>query len=180
MKNGQALHLNLVTTRDDPLRSTLASWITRNLAALGIEIQTHYYDTGSFFGVYTRGGVLATGHYDLALFTYANSPEPDDEYEVFDSSQIPSAQQPDLGNYARIDDAVIDQSLTQGRDIVPFSQRVSAYHRFLERLAQQVYIIPLCVDETMMTVDSRAQGIIPNPNQFALTWNIADWSTASS
>ncbi len=180
MKNGQALRLNLVTTRNDPLRNTLVAWIMRNLAALGIQVQAHYYDTGTFFGVYTRGGVLATGQYDLALFTYANSPEPDDEYEVFDSSQIPSAQQPDLGNYARINDPVIDQSLTQGRDTITFSQRVSAYHRFLERLAQQVYIIPLCVDETMMTVDSRAQDIIPNPNQFALTWNIADWSAASS
>lgn len=180
MKGGQALHLNLVTTRDDPLRTALSAWITHDLAVLGIQVQTHYYDIGTFFGVYTRGGILATGQYDLALFTYANSPEPDDEYEVFSSSQIPSAQQPDLGNYARIDDPVIDQALSQGRDTVTFSQRVTAYHRFLERLAQQAYIIPLCLDETMMTVDSRAQGIIANPNQFALTWNIADWFVAPS
>jgi len=67
----------------------------------------------------------------------------------------------------------------QGRTSVVLAQRVAAYHRFLERMAQQLYIIPLCLDETVMTADARTQDIIPNPNQFALTWNIADWSIAT-
>jgi peptide/nickel transport system substrate-binding protein len=179
VKQGQPLRLKLATTSNDPVRRALVAWITRDLAAIGIQVEAHYYDDATLFGLYTRGGILATGRYDLALFSYANSPEPDDEYAVFDSSQIPSTQSPDLGNYARVADPLIDQALMQGRTSVVFAQRVAAYHRFLQRMAQQLYIIPLCLDETVMTADARTQGIIPNPNQFALTWNIADWSTAT-
>lgn len=178
-KNGQIMQLRLVTTKDDSLRTALATWIQHDLAAIGIQVQIQYDALVSFFGVYTRKGVLATGSYDLALFTYANSPEPDDEYAVFHSSQIPTPQHPDYGNYARINDPIIDQSLTKGRNSVDFTERVNAYHRFLEELANQVYIIPLCTDMTVMSVNSRVQGIIPNPNQSALTWNIADWWVAN-
>jgi peptide/nickel transport system substrate-binding protein len=173
--NGQPMQLRLVTTQNDPLRSAIAAWIQHDLEAVGIEVRLQTYDLGAFFGVYARQGVLALGNYDLALFTYSNSPEPDDEYSVFSSSQIPTPQDSDGGNYARINDPIIDQALTQGRNAIAFSDRLTAYHHFLEQLAAQAYILPLCTDLTVMTVDTNVHGVIPNPNQSALTWNIADW-----
>src|SRR5437660_1047503 len=98
-KVGQAFTIRLVTTSDHPLRAAVAQAIQRDLQAVGVEVQISYYPLTTFFGVYTRGGILATGAYDMALFTYADSPEPDDEYGVFHSSQIPDSLHPDLGNY---------------------------------------------------------------------------------
>ncbi len=175
VKNGRLFTVQLVTTQS-PTRIAVATYIQHSLAALGIQVQLTTYTLSTFFDVYTKGGILATGAYDIALFTYANSPEPDDEYAVFHSSQIPDADHPTLSNYARIHDPVLDDTLTQGRNTIAFSNRVTAYHRFLERLAQQVYVIPLYVESIVMTVDTRVQHVILNPNQALPTWNISDWS----
>ena len=174
-KQGKPFILRLVTTADNPLRAAAAALIQRDLQAVGIQVNVQYYPLNLFFAVYSRGGILATGAYDLAMFGYQNSPEPDDEYGVFHSSQIPTASQPDLGNYGRINDPVIDEALTMGRYTVPFAQRVQAYHRFLQQLASQVYLIPLYSGVNIITVSDRAQNIQPNPDVINNNWNIADW-----
>ena len=109
------------------------------------------------------------------MFGYQNSAEPDDEFGVFHSSQIPTTTQPNLGNYGRIQDPIIDQSLTLGRDSVPFAQRVQDYHRFLAQLASQVYLIPLYTGINIITVSDRTQNVQPNPDVIKNNWNIADW-----
>ena len=174
-RQGKPFTIRLVTTADNPVRAAAAALIQRDLQAVGIDVQVSYYPLGSFFAVYSRGGILATGAFDLAMFGYQNSPEPDDEYGVFHSSQIPTAAQPGLGNYGRIQDPIIDRSLTLGRDIVPFAQRLQDYHRFLEQLASQVYLIPLYTEVNIVTVSDRVQNVQPNPDVLKNNWNIADW-----
>jgi peptide/nickel transport system substrate-binding protein len=175
MKQGQPLKLQLVTTAQSPLRLLIAQSIQHYLQAIGIQVKIETYSLNTFFDIYTKGGILATGTFDLALFTYANSPEPDDEYTVFHSSQIPDTNHPEAGNYGRIHDAIIDQALAQGRNSVAFTERVAAYHRFLQRLANQVYVIPLYTDTNSMTIDAGVHNVIPNANPSMNTWNIADW-----
>lgn len=174
-RNGQIFSIRLVTTADNPLRAAAASYIQRALRAVGIQVQVAFYSLNQFFGLYTQGGILATGKFDLAMFAYADSPEPDDEYNTFSSSQIPTARNPDLGNYARVKDPIIDQALAQGRDTVVFADRLRAYHRFLERLASQLYILPLYTGLNIMTVDNTVHDIIPSADLSASDWNIADW-----
>ncbi|HLX55446.1 MAG TPA: peptide ABC transporter substrate-binding protein [Ktedonobacteraceae bacterium] len=175
IKQAKPFVLHLVTTADNPLRAAAAALIQRDLQAVGIQVDVQTYPLNSFFAIYSRGGILATGAFDLAMFGYQNSPEPDDEYGVFDSSQIPTPAQPNLGNYGRIKDPVIDQALTMGRYTVPFAQRVQDYHRFLEQLASQVYLIPLYIEENIILVSDRVQDVLPNPDAFTNNWNIADW-----
>lgn len=174
-RNGRPFSIRLATTADNPLRAAAAQRIQHDLLAVGIQVKIQYYDLGVFFAVYTRGGVLATGAYDVAMFGYLNAPDPDDEYAAFHSSQIPAADHPNLGNYGRVRDSIIDQALSQGRNTVPFADRLKCYHRFLERLADQVYLIPLYVGVTIMTVDDRLHNILPNPDSVINNWNIGDW-----
>ncbi len=174
-RHGQPFVVRLVTTSSNPTRAATARLIQHDLQAVGIQVRILTYDLGNFFAVYSRGGILASGAFDLAMFGYQDSPEPDDEYNVFHSSQIPSASQPDLGNYGRISDPTIDAALEKGRDSIPFSQRLQAYHTFLERLSQQVYLIPLYTGVNVLVLSARTRNILPNPNMFANSWNIADW-----
>ncbi len=175
LRHGQSFKIRLVTTADNPLRAAIAQQVQRDLRAIGIQVTIVYYPLSTFFGIYTRDGILATGNYDMSLFTYANSTEPDDEYSVYHSSQIPSASNPYLGNYGRVQDAIIDRYLTMARNTVIFADRVTYYHQFLARLAAQVYTIPLFTDLNILVVSGRAQNSIPNPTQTNNTWNIADW-----
>jgi peptide/nickel transport system substrate-binding protein len=174
-KRGQVLTLHLATTAQSPLRLLIAQEIQRYLHAIGIQVKIETYSLNRFFDIYTKNGILATGAFDLALFTYANSPEPDDEYNVFHSSQIPDTSHPEAGNYGRVHDTIIDQALAQGRSSMAFTERVTAYHRFLQRLANQVYVIPLCTDTNSMTIDASVHNIILNANPSMNTWNIDEW-----
>lgn len=174
-RQGQPLILRLATTSEDPLRAAVATRLQQELRAVGIQVRLSFYNLGTFFGVYTRGGILATGAYDLAMFGYANAPEPDDEYEVFHSSQIPGAANPGGGNYGHINDPTIDQALTRGRYSVPFTTRLQAYHQFLERLAAQVYLIPLYTAVNVLLINTRVRNVVGNPDTVQNNWNIADW-----
>jgi peptide/nickel transport system substrate-binding protein len=174
-KQGQPFVVYLVTTSGNAQRAAVAKRLQQELSALGIQVKLAFYDLSAFFGVYSRGGILATGVYDLALFGYANAPEPDDEYTVFHSSQIPSAAHPDLGNYGRIVDPMIDQALVQGRSTASFAARVQAYHRFLKRLASQVYLIPLYTEVNILVIRTDVGNVLGNPNTLANNWNSADW-----
>ncbi|HEV2581066.1 MAG TPA: peptide ABC transporter substrate-binding protein [Ktedonobacteraceae bacterium] len=176
-RHGQIFTIRLVTTAGNPLRAATARLIQQALRAIGIQATISSHDLQSFFAIYTRGGILATGNFDLAMFGYQNSPEPDDEYGVFHSSQIPTANLPTLGNYGRISDPIIDSSLSAGRATVTFIQRLQDYHTFLERLAAQVYIIPLYTDLNAVILSNHAQNFLPNPNVLANNWNISDWWT---
>jgi peptide/nickel transport system substrate-binding protein len=174
-KQGQPFVVHLVTVTGNPLRAAVARRIQQNLRAIGIRVELAFSDPGTFFGVYERGGILATGAYDLAIFGYANAADPDDEYGVFHSSQIPGAASGSAGNYGRIADPVIDQALTVGRGSVALATRIQAYHRFLERLASQVYLVPLYTAIDVLIVRTGVQNVVGNPNTVANNWNIADW-----
>jgi peptide/nickel transport system substrate-binding protein len=167
--------LRLVTTSDNPLRAAAARFIAHDLQAIGIVVKLTFYSLNAFFALYSQGGILATGAFDLAMFGYANGPDPDDEYSAFHSSQIPTAEHPGLGNYARVHDPLIDTALTSARNTIVLTQRVNDYRQFLEQLASQVYILPLYVGVNILTVNTRLQNVIPNPNTVANDWNVADW-----
>lgn len=174
-KNGHPLTLHLVTTTNNAERLAIARDIQRDLSAIGVQVTISTYDLSTFFGVYTKGGILATGRYDLALFTYVNGPEPDQEYNVFASSQIPSASNPYGGNYGRVSDPIIDQALTNGRTAAAFNERAADYHRFLERLAAQVYTVPLFTEANIVTIKPGLHNVQSSANLYDNTWNIADW-----
>ena len=174
-RHGQPFVLRLVTTSDNPLRAAAAQLIVRDLHAAGIAVKITYYSLHTLFALYNQGGILATGNFDLAMFGYANGPDPDDEFSAFHSSQIPTATQPGLGNYARVHDPIIDNALSSARNTTTFAQRVIYYRQFLQQLANEVYILPLYTGINILTVNSRLQNIIPNPNTVENTWNIADW-----
>jgi peptide/nickel transport system substrate-binding protein len=174
-RHGEPFVVHLVTLSGNTLRAAVARRIQQNLHAVGIQVDVAFADPGTFFGVYARGGILATGAYDLAMFGYANAPDPDDEYGVFHSSQIPDAASGSAGNYGRVADPVIDQALTLGRMSIAFATRVQAYHRFLERLASEVYLIPLYTALDILIVSTRLQNVVGNANPVENNWNVADW-----
>jgi peptide/nickel transport system substrate-binding protein len=177
-RRGQAFVIHLVTTAHNPLRAAAARLIQQELLAVGIRVTTSYYPLSDFFAIYTRGGILATGAFDLAMFGYQDSPEPDDEYNVFHSSQVPTAGAPGLGNYGRVSDPLIDSALASGRVSVTYSARLQAYRAFLDRLAAQVYIIPLYIGLNAVILGNRARNFLPNPNVLTNNWNISDWWSA--
>lgn len=171
--------LRLVTTDESPLRLRVAAVIQHDLEKLGFTVQVVSYPLDQFFGGFTRGGILSTGAYDLSLFAFLNGPDPDDEYAVFHSSQIPTATAPDLENYAHVHDPLLDQWLSQARYTTSSSLRKKLYQQFLVRLAEQVYTIPLYSGVSSLQVSRGLRNVIPLPDLVPSTWNVGEWWAAN-
>jgi peptide/nickel transport system substrate-binding protein len=168
----ETLSLRLVTTSQ---RRPLVETIKQAFRAIGIQLEPVYVSAGKLFGGLTRGGVLASGAFDLALFASSLGPEPDDQYAVFHSSQVPSVQHPEALNYGRVRDAELDAALEQGRAAITFQARKAAYQRFLHRVAEQVYTVPLYSEENRMLVRMGTRNVMPHADPVLNLWNIADW-----
>jgi ABC-type transport system substrate-binding protein len=130
------------------------------------------------FTNYTRGGILATGQYDLSLFAYTWGLDDDGNLSTFDSSQIPSADNPDGGNYERVNDPLIDADLAQGRTTMDTSVRKHIYQALQQVLVQKVYVVPMYLEVNITFVSPNIGNQQPNPivspGQGNL-WNIGEW-----
>jgi len=168
--------LQFATTSGDVTRANNAQIFQKDLKALGINLALNFYPAGKLFSDYASGGILARGNYDLAEFAYVDSPDPDGEYGIYESSQIPTAQNPSGGNYQRINNPQIDKDLTQGRYTVDLAKRIP-YYQDLQKIviAQQVYTLPLYIRPNITTQNTAIQNFVPSPSSVGNEWNIADW-----
>jgi peptide/nickel transport system substrate-binding protein len=176
-RNGQVFPtLRLVTTNNSTMRQQVTEDIKQYLAALGIPISLSY--PPHMFTNYTRGGILATGQYDLSLFAYTWGLDDDGNLSTFDSSQIPSADNPDGGNYERVNDPLIDDDLAQGRIKLDMAARMHIYQALQQVLVQKVYVVPMFLNVNITFVSPNIGNQQPNPitspGQGNL-WNIGDW-----
>jgi len=179
MKNGQPFPtLNLVTTSGNQLRTDTTQLVQQYLAAIGIKVNLdgQYYPAGTLFGDYSSGGILATGNYDLALFAYVEGLDSyGNLYGSFDSTQIPSANDPAGGNYERVNDQMIDQLLAKGNSTIDATARKQTYQQLLKYITDQVYTIPLYLRPNITLTDNKVGNYFPNPTSAGNQWNIGEW-----
>jgi len=173
--------LQFVTTSGNTTRADNAQIIQQDLKTLGINLALNFYPAGKLFSDYASGGILATGRYDLAEFAYSDSPDPDGEFGIYDSSQIPTAQDPTGTNYQRINNPQIDKDLEQGRHTINLNTRIQ-YYKDLQNIviAQQVYTLPLYIRPDISTVASAVHNYVPSPSSAGNDWNMADWWRSSA
>jgi peptide/nickel transport system substrate-binding protein len=178
MKNGAAFPtLNLAMQAGDIQLQNAANMIQQNLAALGISITISPYETSDADA--SHPAALEQGNFDLALFSYAFSPDSDVSLSAyFQSSQIPSAANPNGGNYERISDAQLDGWLSQAHSTVDTSARRSFYLQVQERLLRQVYFVPLYLLPTLTLTNKTIANYYQNPftvSDGSNAWNIGEW-----
>src|SRR5262249_23431720 len=136
------------------------------------------YTPNALFSNYPSGGILATGQYDLALFNENLGLDPDSLYVDFHSSQIPSASNPDGGNWERVNDPLIDHALDEGRITLDGATRRHIYQALQLELVGKVDVVPLYLspDITLVnpTIGNEQDNPFYGPGQGNL-WNIGDW-----
>lgn len=177
-KGGQPFPtLNLVTTANNQVRSDTLQLIKADLAALGIPINTdgQLYPNGVLFASYASGGILATGKFDLGVFAYSYSLDGYGALNYFQSSQIPSDQNPAGGNSERVSDKYIDQLFSQALTTVDPAQNAAIYKKLLHYVSDQMYELPLYARPNINLVDSRVGNFFANPTSQGDQWNICDW-----
>lgn len=183
-KGGKHVILNFNTTAREP-RLKAADILKRYWAQVGVVLKINKPKPsagyGGLFASWDKNGILTRRNFDVALFAWQVSPSPDLS-GFFDPKYIPTAASHNGGqqNYSAVNDSVMTSAMARGLQSLDVGQRKAIYNRAQERLADQVYWIPLFVRQNI-TIDNRT--IInykANPSSASNSWNAWEWSKSAA
>lgn len=164
-KEGVPLEFYLLTN-DDPLRVRIIEEIARELAKVGVKVNTQVLGQGV-------GEVLQSRYFTAVLYGWGDLPPDPDLYEMWHSSQATEEGQ-NYGGFANRD---VDELLEQARLINDPTQRAELYRRFQEIFAQEVPALLLYYPIYNYAVSEQVMGVqlgpLSNPSDRFRT--IADW-----
>jgi peptide/nickel transport system substrate-binding protein len=151
------LHVELAFAGAWRSSSTAAVQIAAQLHAVGIDVELHSYQPGTFWGPKSGGGVLENGRFDLALTSWSPSLDPDRSY-LFDCSAVP----PGGGNAGGYCDRAFDAAQASGARSNDPATRTAAYRRAHAILARDLPILPIGFERSAYAVSARFKNFKPN------------------
>ena len=89
-KNGQRLRLSVATTTGNAVGARTAVQLQSTWKDIGVELEVKQYASALMFAGYTAGGILKTGKFDVAFYSWVNGIDPDDS-TLFMCDQFPPA-----------------------------------------------------------------------------------------
>ncbi len=127
-KDGTRLSLELQGyTAFDPLQLT-EEFVVENLKAVGIEARIQNYDFSIIFGTYEDNSPRMIGDYDMLIFDRGFTTEPQGyNFDAYSSTRIPTADNPNGGNYFRWVNPEVDKALETAGSSFDQQTRKDAY-----------------------------------------------------
>lgn len=174
-EDGTRLSLELQGyTNFDPLDRT-EQFIVENLKAVGIEANIQNYDFSIIFGSFADGSPRMTGDYDMLIFDRGYYLEPQgDVQSSYLSSNIPSADNPDGGNYFRWQNPAADAAIEKAGSTFDQSLRREAYcelGKLIQEDAVQNYIY---LFQDGYGFSSKLEGYTVS-TWGSMTWDVQNW-----
>lgn len=139
-------------TSSNQFRLAVARVLASQLREIGIEIEVHSFEWGTFLAD------IKTGNYQLASMQTSAITEPDYYFAYFHSSRIPTDDSPNLLNRWRYRDARIDELTDTARHTMDRDTRAALYHQVQSILAQDLPIIPLWHEDNIAIMNKSVRG----------------------
>ncbi len=175
MKGGERLTLSISTTAGRQLRVMTEEVLQQQFRDVGIELVIQNHQSTVLFAPFEGNGVLKRGRYQLGMYAWITSPDPN-RHNLYHSSRCPP---PSGQNHPRYRNARMDELLEAGlREIDPAERKV-IYDEVQQLIATDIPMTPLVWRASIDAFDSRLQGYKPNPTQVGDTWNAWEWSLAA-
>jgi ABC-type transport system substrate-binding protein len=191
-KDGTCLAINIGTTSDDPVRTTIETMVKADLAKIGINVPAPFspnVPAATFFESFAAGGPLETHAFDIALITVSLGlpGEPDTYSSTWhgdcagtcpSEDEVPSSA--DLGagmNFSGVNDGQLDNALDLGRTTADLTARVQDYQLADARLASLLPAIPLFQQVIVNTYSTSVFGVMQN--DLVPDFDTAAWYCAS-
>jgi peptide/nickel transport system substrate-binding protein len=146
-RDGVDLSFDLITNNDST-RTAIAATIAANLEQVGIQV--NFSSSGSPT-LYEQ--VLQTHQFEMALFGFAQGPDPD-PFPAWHSSQADGG-----ANIAAFSDPVVDSDLAQGRIAADRDRRVELYLRFQQTFYDLQPSILLFYPVNLHVLPDKLQGV---------------------
>ncbi len=180
--NGPGAHLSLrFATTQSTVRQLDFQVLSRDWAAVGVHVTPTFASgsisaNGGLFSPYNLNGVLYTRHFDVALFAYQETPDPQAQEYNFNPGLIPTATVHSAGdqNYTGVGlgaDADEYALLDQARHTLDQGQRKAIFNRWQQLVNQRVYFIMLYARSDITVDNGRIGNYIPNGSSAGNEWN---------
>lgn len=145
-------------TSSDAFRVSVARVIAAQLAEIGLDIEVKSFEFATFFADVKKGT------YQLASMQTSDITEPDYYFMYFNSTRIPSADNPDGGNRWRYVNPEVDRLTAVGRHELDRDRRKAAYQEVQRLVAADVPIVPLWHEDNVVLSNVDVQGYTISPN----------------
>ena len=174
-KNGKKLAWVISTTSGNSQRAAEEEQMIKNWVDIGATVTTKNWPAGQFFASFQSGGILATGNYDMGMYTNTWGADPDSWCSTVESNQIPTTASPSGQNWGRATDPTLDSLCAQGAGTVDVTQRIAIYKQVqAEARDYQVYI-ELYERPDVFTAANNFGNFAPTVNLCVAVCNAADW-----
>lgn len=169
-KGGQTLAFTLSTASDSPAAKAIEAEVQQELRGIDIETTIKDYPSDQLLAPYGAGGVVFSGKYDAALFSWTAGADPDDSAEYM-CDQIPPKGQNDM--YwcdDKLDAAERGALSTYDRNV-----RKRYYSVIQNELSTQAATIVLYFERQTSVTPEGMRGFAPAPST-SNNWNSWEWS----
>lgn len=145
-------------TSSDAFRVSVARVIAAQLADIGLDIEVRSFEFATFFADVKKGT------YQMASMQTSEITEPDFYFMYFNSSRIPSKDNPDGGNRWRYVNPEVDRLTAAGRHELDRDKRRAIYGEVQRLVAADVPIVPLWHEDNVVLSNVDVQGYAMSPN----------------
>jgi peptide/nickel transport system substrate-binding protein len=162
-------------TNFEPLSNT-EQFIVENLKAVGIEAKIQNYDFSIIFGSFADGSPRMIGDYDMLIFDRGYYLEPQgDVQSSYMSTNIPSAENPDGGNYFRWQNSDADAAIQAAGGTFDQGARRDAYCKLGQLIQQDAVQDYLYLFQDGYGFNSKLTGYTVS-TWGSMTWDVQNWS----
>jgi peptide/nickel transport system substrate-binding protein len=158
-KKGRELRLQVAMGAPEVDADSMMELIRGWWQDIGVAIDVRHYDTKLFFGQFSEGGIINTGHYDVTLFTWQMNPF-DSMYSIFGCNAFPPEGQNNTRYCNREADRLMNR-YTATYD--PVEQR-ALQGRLLKILARDVPMFVTAVRENIWVANRDLKNFAPGPS----------------
>lgn len=169
VKDGRPLRVEIATTTGSATGSRAAVLLQSAWRAIGVDAQVKTYASALMFASYGAGGIVQSGKYDAAFFSWVNGVDPDDSF-LFMCDQFPPAGQ----NSWRFCDPEVDREERIALTHYDRATRKKAYDRIQEILVDRVPFVTLWFTRHLDIVSDDLRGYRP-AHAVSTFWNPWDY-----
>jgi peptide/nickel transport system substrate-binding protein len=174
-KNGKKFAWVISTTSGNSQRAAEEEQMIKNWADIGATVTTKNWPAGQFFNGFVGGGILATGQYDMGMYTNTWGADPDSWCSTVESNQIPTKANPAGQNWGRFTDTTLDTLCAQGAGTVDVTKRVAIYKQVQAEAKDYVGYIELYERPDVFSAAANFGNFAPTVNLCVAVCNAADW-----
>jgi len=162
-KEGQPFSFTIRTNQGNEERKKVAELIQQRLKEIGIQTDIQTIEWAAFLKEYIK-----QKRFEAIILGWGTGIDPD-QYSIWHSSQMG----PDQLNQISFSNAEVDALLEKGRTSCHQQERVAAYRRIQEILAEEQPVVFLYFKDALPAVSSRVRGI--KPEAAGIGYNFIDW-----